>query len=502
VGRGVSAPRRVKVLIVGTGFAGLGMAVRLKQAGIDDLILLERAGEVGGTWRDNTYPGAACDVPSHLYSFSFAPNPNWSRSFSPQAEIQAYLRRVAADFGVRPHIRFHHEVQGADWDETDRRWRVRTNAGQFEAEILVSATGALSDPQIPELPGLDRFEGTVFHSARWRHDHDLTGEQVAVVGTGASAIQFVPQIQPEVGHLTLFQRTPPWIMPRWDRPFRPAERWAFRHLPVVQRLARAGIYWGREQMVAGFVVAPGLMRAAERIARRHLARSVPDPALRARLTPGYRIGCKRILISNDYLPSLTQPNVSLVAAGLAEVRERSVLAADGTEHEVDTIIFGTGFHVTDIPVADRITGRGGVTLKERWRDGMTAYKGTAVAGFPNLFLLVGPNTGLGHSSQVFMIESQIAYVLDAVRRLQRTGEVVEVAEEAEAGWDAGVQRAMGRTVWTTGGCASWYLDARGRNTTLWPGPTWRFRRLTARFDPGAYRAVQPVPSARLAERAS
>ncbi|HVW32322.1 MAG TPA: NAD(P)/FAD-dependent oxidoreductase, partial [Acidimicrobiia bacterium] len=452
------------------------MAVRLKRDGEDDFVVVERAGEVGGTWRDNTYPGAACDVPSNLYSFSFAPNPDWSRSFSPQAEIQAYLERVATDFGLRPHIRFHHEVQQARWDGAAGLWRVRTSGGVFDADVLISATGALSDPAIPPLPGLDRFAGTVFHSARWNHDHDLSGERVAVVGTGASAIQFVPRIQPRVGHLTVFQRTPPWILPRWDRPFRPSERWAFRHLPVVQRLARAGIYWGREQMVAGFVVAPKLMKLAERLARRHLAEAVADPALRARLTPDYRIGCKRILISNDYLPALAQPNVDLVAAGVVEVREHSVVAADGTEHPVDTIIFGTGFRVTDIPVADRIVGRGGITLKDRWSPGMRAYKGSAVAGFPNLFLLVGPNTGLGHSSQVFMIESQIAYVLDAVRHIGRTGAPLEVREDAEAGWDAGVQRAMARTVWTTGGCASWYLDATGRNTTLWPGSTWRFRR--------------------------
>ena len=488
----MSAPVRTKVLIIGTGFAGLGMAIRLKQSGIDDLVVLERAGEVGGTWRDNTYPGAACDVPSHLYSFSFAPNPDWSRSFSPQAEIQAYLLRTATDFGIRPHIRFRHEVLGAGWDETVQRWRVCTNAGDFDADVLISATGALSDPAIPEISGLERFEGTVFHSAAWRHDHNLSGKRVAVVGTGASAIQFVPQIQPQVERLTVFQRTPPWILPRWDRPFRPIEQWAFRRVPLVQRLARAGIYWSREQMVAGFVVAPKLMKVAERLGRRHLQRSVPDPALRAKLTPDYRIGCKRILISNDYLPSVTRPNVDLVAAGLGEVRERSVVGADGREHEVDTIIFATGFHVTDIPVADRIKGPGGVSLKEHWAAGMKAYKGTAVAGFPNLFLLVGPNTGLGHSSQVFMIESQIAYVLDAVRHLHRTGDVLEVRAEAESAWDDGVQQAMARTVWTTGGCASWYLDGRGRNTTLWPGSTWRFRRLTSGFDPGAYRVVEPV----------
>jgi cation diffusion facilitator CzcD-associated flavoprotein CzcO len=485
----VTTPTRTRVLIIGTGFAGLGMAIRLKQDGVTDFVVLERAGEVGGTWRDNTYPGAACDVPSHLYSFSFAPNPDWSRSFSPQAEIQGYLERTATDLGVRPHIRFHHEVRGAVWQEADRCWRVSTNHGDFEAGVLISATGALSDPSVPELPGLEQFEGTVFHSARWRHDHDLTGRRVAVVGTGASAIQFVPQIQPQVTQLTVFQRTPPWILPRWDRRFSSLERWAFRHLPLVQRLARTGIYWGREQMVAGFVLAPNVMRVAEQLARRHLHRSVRDRELRAKLTPSYRIGCKRILISNDYLPALTQPNVNLVAAGLSEVRPHSVVAADGTEHEVDTIIFGTGFHVTDIPVADRIVGRNGVALKEHWAEGMKAYKGTAVPGFPNLFLLVGPNTGLGHSSQVFMIESQIAYVRDAVRHIGCTGEAVEVREESETAWDDGVQRAMRRTVWTTGGCASWYLDARGRNTTLWPGSTWRFRRHTAGFDADAYRTV-------------
>ena len=379
----MTAPMRTKVLIIGTGFAGLGMAIRLKQAGLDDFAVLERAGEVGGTWRDNTYPGAACDVPSHLYSFSFAPNPDWSRSFSPQAEIQEYLERTATDFGVRPHIRFHHEVQGAVWDEADRCWRVRTNHGDFEADVLISATGALSDPAVPALPGLDRFEGTVFHSAQWRHDHDLTGRRVAVVGTGASAIQFVPQIQPQVAHLTVFQRTPPWILPRWDRGspagrtvgLPPSARWCSAWPGPAS--TGAGSRWS-----AGFVVAPNLMRVAEQLARRHLDRSVPDPELRAKLTPDYRIGCKRILISNDYLPSLTQPNVDLVAAGLTEVRARSVVAADGTEHEVDTIIFGTGFHVTDIPVADRIVGRGGVALKERWADGMKAYKGTAVRRLP------------------------------------------------------------------------------------------------------------------------
>ncbi len=496
--------KRVKVVIIGSGFAGLGMAIRLKEAGISDFVVLERAGEVGGTWRDNTYPGAACDVPSHLYSFSFAPNPNWSSSFSPQHEIQDYLRRTAGDFGVRPHLRFGAEVRHARWDEPTARWQVETTQARYEAQFLVSATGALSDPSVPELPGLERFAGTTFHSARWRHDHDLTGERVAVIGTGASAIQFVPQIQPRVGRLAVFQRTPPWIVPRWDRRFTRPERWLFRHLPVIQRLARNGIYWSREAYVFGFAFDPRLMKGAELVARAYLRRQVPDSGLRARLTPDYTIGCKRILISNDYLPALSKPNVDLVTAGIAEVRERSIVTADGTQRPVDTIIFGTGFHVTDIPVASRLAGRGGLLLSEHWRGGMHAHRGTTTAGFPNLFVLVGPNTGLGHSSQVVMIESQIAYVVDALRRASACGAAtIEVRPEAEAAWNTRVQADMAGTVWTNGNCASWYLDESGRNTTLWPSFTWRFRRETRRFDPAAYAFGAPpvgteAPSERVA----
>jgi cation diffusion facilitator CzcD-associated flavoprotein CzcO len=480
--------KQVRAVIVGSGFAGLGMAVRLKQAGIHDLVILERAGEVGGTWRDNTYPGAACDVPSNLYSFSFAPNPHWTRSFSPQPEIQDYLCRVADDFGLRPHLRFNHEVRQARFDEATGRWHVDTSGGTYDAQVLITATGALSDPSIPDLPGLERFAGTTFHSARWRHDHDVTGERVAVIGTGASAIQFVPQIQPAVGKLHVFQRTPPWIMPRWDRAFSGLERFLFRHLPLTQRLARNGIYWGREGFVIGFAHQPRLMKVAELVARRYLAAQVPDPELRAKLTPSYTIGCKRILISDDYLPALGQPNVELVTGGIAEIREHSIVIADGSEREIDTIIFGTGFHVTDIPVASRVRGRDGVLLADYWQGGMHAHRGTTVPGFPNFFVLVGPNTGLGHSSQVFMIEQQINYVVDALRHLDGRGAAtVEVRPEAEAEWNEGVQAAMAGTVWTSGGCASWYLDEAGRNTTLWPGFTWQFRRHTRRFDVAAYR---------------
>jgi len=478
----------VKIAIVGSGFAGLGLAIGLRERGVRDFVVLERAGEVGGTWRDNTYPGAACDVPSHLYSFSFAPNPDWSRSFSAQPEIQAYLQGCAGRFGVRPHLRLHHELTGARWDDGDARWHLETTGGRFRVRILVSATGALSDPSVPDLPGLDAFEGTAFHSARWDHDHDLTGERIAVIGTGASAIQFVPEIQPRAARLTVFQRTPPWVVPRWDRAFTPAERWLFRHVPATQRLARSGIYWARESYVLGFAYNPRYMAVAERLARRHLHRQVADPELRARLTPGYRIGCKRILISNDWYPALTRPNVDLVADAVVGVTARSVVTRSGDEIPVDTIIFGTGFHVTDIPAAARIRGRDGATLKEHWRGGMHAHRGSTVPGFPNLFLLVGPNTGLGHSSQVFMIEAQIAYVMDALRSFDERGaDVVEVRPEAEAAWNDRIRTAMRSTVWNSGGCRSWYLDDRGRNTTLWPGFTFRFRRATERFDPGAYR---------------
>ncbi len=477
------------VAIIGSGFGGIGMAARLKRAGVHDLVVLERDDALGGTWRDNSYPGAACDVPSHLYCFSFAPNPGWSRSFSPQPEIWAYLNRVAAAEGVTGHIRFGHEVTAARWDPAGSLWRLEIRGGRsLTARFLVSAAGPLADPLIPDLPGLENFAGTVFHSATWDHHHDLAGRKVAVIGTGASAIQFVPRIQPRAGQLDLYQRTPPWIIPRRDRAITPAEQWLFRHLPLAQKVARAGIYWGRESYALGFTKRPGLMRAAERIARRHLARQVPDPLLRARLTPSYRMGCKRILLSNDFYPALTQPNVSLVTDPIAEIRDKSVVSRDGTEREADTIIFGTGFHVTDFPVAQRIWNGAGRSLAQQWTSPRPdAFRGTTAPGFPNLFVLTGPNTGLGHNSQVFMIEAQIRYVAAAVRHARQRGATrVEVRPGAQAAYDRALQRKMGNTVWVTGGCRSWYLDGQGRNVTLWPDFTWAFAWQTRRFDPVSY----------------
>jgi cation diffusion facilitator CzcD-associated flavoprotein CzcO len=491
----------VTVAIIGSGFAGIGMAAQLRRDGITDVVLLERAADLGGTWRDNSYPGAACDVPSHLYSFSFAPNPGWTRSFSRQPEIWEYLRRVAAEERITGRIRFGEEVTAARWDPAARLWRVETTSGTLTARFLISAAGPLSDPLIPALPGLETFAGTVFHSATWDHDYDLTGRNVAVIGTGASAIQFVPRIQPLVSRLTVFQRTPPWIIPRHDRQISRLEHWLFRQAPVTQRIARTGIYWGREAYALGFVKYPGIMRKAEALALRHMHRQVGDPDLRARLTPSYRMGCKRILISSDYYPALTQPNVCLVTDGIKEISEKSVLTSDGTAHEADTLIFGTGFHVTDFPVAQRIFGSDGVSLARRWSasTAQTAFRGTTVAGFPNLFVLTGPNTGLGHNSQVFMIEAQVRYVAGALTHARRHGiDRIEVRSAAQSGYDRVLQRKMSRTVWVTGGCTSWYLDAEGRNVTLWPDFTWVFARQTRRFDSSSYdlaRSSLAVPAA-------
>jgi cation diffusion facilitator CzcD-associated flavoprotein CzcO len=491
-------PEHHRVAIIGAGFGGIGMAVTLMRAGYDDLVVLERAGALGGTWRDNTYPGCQCDVPSHLYSFSFAPKHDWTRAFGLQGEIWQYLEDCADRFGVRPHIRLNAGVRSARWDEEAQRWHISTAAGELTAEVLVSGMGALSEPSVPSLPGLETFEGTTFHSATWRHDHDLTGERVAVIGTGASAIQFVPAIRPKVGRLMVFQRTPPWVLPRMDRPIGVRERARFRRFPLLQKAIRLAIYWARELMVFGFARWPALMRFYEALGRRHLARQVRDPELRAKLTPGYSVGCKRILISNEWYPALQRRNVEVVTERIAEIRPRSIVTADGAEREVDTIIFGTGFKVTSHPAFDIIHGRDGRSLGEHWRQGgMSAYKGTTVSGFPNLFILVGPNTGLGHSSIVFMMESQFAYVLDALRTLDVRGAVAaDPLPEAQAAYNDRLQKKLARTVWNTGGCASWYLDAHGRNRTLWPGFTWQYRLATRRFDAGAYRLIERTPARR------
>ena len=486
-------PAHVRAAVVGAGFGGVGAGIRLRQAGQTDFVILEQADAVGGTWRDNTYPGCTCDVPSHLYSFSFAPNPDWSHSFSRQPEIRAYLDAVTDRYGMRPYIRFGTELAGARWDSGRARWQLRTSRGDMTADVVIAAAGLLSAPSLPDIPGLDTFPGEVFHSARWDHRADLTGKRVAVIGTGASAIQIVPAIQPEAGRLALFQRTPAWVMPRRDRRITGAEKWLYRQVPLTERTMRLGLHASREMLAVGFVKRPELLRGAQRIALRHLARSVPDPDLRARLTPGYVLGCKRVLLSNDYYPALTQPNTELVAAGLAKVDGSTLTAQDGTARDADVIVFATGFHVIDMPLARRITGAGSVTLAQTWGEDMRALRGTTVAGFPNLCLLIGPNTGLGHNSLIHIIEAQLDYVLDYLAALDRLGAAaLDARPEAEQRWCDDVQRRMASTVWATGGCKSWYLNSAGRNPTLWPGLVGGFRRATRRLDLAEYRVIPAV----------
>ncbi|MBK5232297.1 MAG: NAD(P)/FAD-dependent oxidoreductase [Thermoleophilia bacterium] len=474
-----------RIAIVGTGFSGIAAAVKLLEEGEDDFVLYERSGDVGGTWRDNTYPGCACDIPSHLYSFSFAPNPGWSRAFSPQPEIQAYLKRVAHDHGVTAKVRFHHSLNEAAWDDEAGIWRLDTSQGPRTADVFISAVGGLSEPSTPNLPGLESFEGPTFHSATWNHDVDLAGKQVAVVGTGASAIQFVPEIQPEVARLDLYQRTPPWIMPRRDRPVSRLERRFFKAFPAAQKLVRTAIYWGRELFVLP-MRRPRLARRTEDIARRHMHHQVEDPALREALTPDYSIGCKRIIQANSYYPALVRENVDVITSGISEVRSDRVISADGAEHPADVIIFGTGFKVSDMPIGHRIRGRNGQTLHEGWKGSPNAHNGTTVAGFPNFFMLMGPGTGLGHTSVTIMIEAQVDYVTQALRLLGGS-DTVEPTEAAMTAWRDEVDRLSTGTVWTSGGCQSWYLDETGRNSTLWPTYATKFRRRLAKFDPAEHR---------------
>lgn len=493
--REVDEESTVDIAVVGAGFGGLGAAIRLKQKGFHDFVVLEQADDVGGTWRDNTYPGCACDVPSHLYSFSFARNPDWSDTFSGWQEIWDYLRACVRRFRLEPHLRLGHAVHDMVWDDRVQRWRIETSRGVFSARAVVSATGPLSTPSTPDIPGLASFRGAVFHSARWRHDHDLTGRRVAVIGTGASAAQFVPEIAQRVGALTVFQRTPPWVMPRMSRRITRVERAVYRQVPGAQRLSRTALYWAREAMGIGFL-RPSVNRLAQRAAAGHLRRQVPDPLLRATLTPRYVMGCKRVLLSNDYYPTLTRDNVAVVADPIREVRPDGIVTADDSVHPVDTIIFGTGFRVTDSPIAHRIRGRDGRTLADVWTPTMRAHLGTMVAGFPNLFVLLGPNTGLGHTSVVLMIESQLHQVVGALKYLRRTGlPAIEPTAEAQRRYTERVDAKMRGTVWVTGGCASWYLDATGRNSTLWPGFATTFRLRLLRFRLADYTAAAaPVPA--------
>jgi cation diffusion facilitator CzcD-associated flavoprotein CzcO len=485
------APPVPHIAIVGSGFAGIGMAIRLRSMGLDSFTIYEAAGGLGGTWRDNAYPGAACDIPSHLYSFSFEPNPNWTRAFAPQQEILDYLRHCARKYDIERFIEYRSRVRAARFDETNGVWRIdieRDGATHtIVADLLIAANGALSRPSFPDLAGLDRFEGTLFHSAHWDHDYDLKGKRVGVIGTGASTIQFVPHIQPHVAQLAVFQRTAPWIMPRRDHAIGPRRRALYRRVPLAQRLARGAVYCQHEVRALGFVVNLRLLEAPMKFARSYLARKVEDAALRAKLTPDYLLGCKRVLLSSDYYPAIAQPNVELVTDAIREVVADGIVTADGTHRKFDAIICGTGFQVNDVDTPFRVTGAGGAELGEAWRrDGPEAYLGVSVAGFPNLFLIVGPNTALGHNSMIYMIESQVRYIAECVRALQRRrARTISLRAEVQREFNATLQHMLARTVWQSG-CHSWYQTRRGKNTSLWPGFTFDYRRRTRRVRESDY----------------
>lgn len=517
--------------IIGSGFAGIGMAIRLKRMGVASLTVYEAAADIGGTWRDNDYPGAACDIPSHLYSFSFAPNPSWSRTFGSQREILDYLKRCAREHGIEPLIRCNARVAKARFDDDARVWRLdivttpdgadasiheahhaqepygsstaRADAAAsgtanaehhhatcetVEADIVIAANGPLSRPALPDITGIERFRGALFHSARWDRDYPFEGKTVAVIGTGASAVQFIPHLQRRATRLCVFQRTAPWIMPRPDRPIGQNTQRAFRWLPFAQRIARWAIYWRHEARALAFIVNPKWMRAPMRFSASYLARRVQDPALRAKLTPDTVLGCKRVLLSSDYYPALTQPNVDVVALPIREIVEDGLVTDDGRHWPADAIVCGTGFQVADAGAPFPIIGAHGADLDARWRaNGPQAYLGTSIAGFPNFFMMIGPNTGLGHNSMVYMIESHIAYIAGCLRMLCRRGaRTMQVREDVEHAYNERLQNAFRGTVWMSG-CRSWYLSKRGRNTALWPGFTFAFRRLTRRVKADDYR---------------
>jgi cyclohexanone monooxygenase len=494
-------PQRVDHLIVGSGFAGLCAAIKLTEDGETDFVVIEKADDVGGTWRDNTYPGACCDVPSQLYSFSFARNPEWSSSYSPQPEIWAYLQQVADEYAVRDKIAFDTELERATWDDEAQVWRCRTSSGDVVARTLVTGTGGLSEPRLPDIEGIDTFEGSLFHSARWDHAVDLAGKRVAVIGTGASAIQIVPEVQQVAAHLDVYQRTAPWVIPRNDRRYPRVERLALRHLPALAKLYRTGIYWAHEGYVPAFTWQPRLGAPAQKAATINIHKAIKDLELRAKVTPTFQLGCKRVLRSNTYYPALAAENVDVVTDPIARITPTGIVTGDGPGggrgHPVDVIVVATGFWTTELPIAERVVGRDGRTLAEEWSAaGMSAYKGTTVHGFPNLFMMTGPNTGQSHTSVVFTIESQVAYLRDALRTMRERGyAALEPRAEPQHRWNSNVQRRMRHTVWNTGGCSSWYLDTHGRNTVLWPKSTFTFRRKLARFDLDAYdvRVARPTP---------
>ena len=478
---GVPADTSVEVLIVGAGFSGLGMAIKLLEAGITSFLVIEKADDIGGTWYANRYPGCACDIPSHLYSFSFDRNPAWSRMYAGRQEIQDYIKACEQRYGLKPYIRLNTEMREACWDQAASLWRVTTANGEsIQARILISAVGALHIPRFPEIKGLKNFKGAAFHSTWWNSSVSLEGKRVGVIGTGASAIQFVPEIAPVVDRLFVFQRTPPWIVPKTDFPI--SKRWQnnFRQMPFLSWLFRKALFCFYDVRVSGFLQDGWLRKRAKKIALDHLQEQVADPWLRARLTPNYAFGCKRVLISNDFYPALQRPNVDLITDRITEVREHSIISEGGTERPVDVLIYGTGFRATEPLENVRIVGRDGLTIHDAWKERISAFLGVTVSGFPNFFILLGPNTGLGHNSVVLMSEAQIGYVMGCLNLMRRQGRhVMEVKPAIQKRFVDELQQRLADTAWQSGGCRSWYQDVRtGENPVIWPGSVVSYVRRT------------------------
>jgi cation diffusion facilitator CzcD-associated flavoprotein CzcO len=486
-------PVHTRAVIIGTGFSGLGMAIALQRQGVD-FVILEKADDIGGTWRDNSYPGCACDIPSHLYSFSFEPKPDWKHLFSYQDEIWDYLKGVTDKYGLRRYIVFNSLVDRGHWDDTEYRWHVFTTDGQeYIAQFLVSGAGALHIPSIPDIDGRDEFRGAAFHSAQWDHDVDLPGKRVAVIGTGASAIQIVPEIVDQVAELQLYQRTPAWVVPRTNEKLPPSLRRALTSVPGLAWALRMVIYWGQEALAYGMTRRPNLLKVIEALAKWNIRRSVKDRELRRKLTPHYRIGCKRILNSSTYYPAIANPKTELITDRITRITPDGIVTTDCTGREafrkVDVIVFATGFHVTDSYTYVQIKGMHGEDLVDRWnREGLSAHRGITIADVPNLFFLLGPNTGLGHNSVVFMIESQIGYVAEAIAACDRLdAQALAPTRAAQDRFNEVLQQKLGRSVWNTGGCSSWYLDEHGKNRVLWGDYTWQYWMGTRSLKPAEYR---------------
>ena len=476
------------IAIIGAGFAGIGTAIQLEKAGIHSFTIFERAGEIGGTWRDNSYPGAACDVPSHSYSLSFEQNPGWTHRFSPSEEIQNYLLGVVDKWKLRSHLRLGTEIVGARFDETQGAWTLTTDKGDtVTARVVVSGVGGLVDPALPDIKGLQSFGGELFHTARWNHDYELTGKRVGVIGTGASAVQVVPSIAPQALRLAVFQRTPAWVVPKRDKRYSARARRLYARFPLLLHASRFLQYlsseiWG--PMI--FLDAPRLSAVGERLSMRHLHAQLEDPLLREKLTPHFQFGCKRILVSDDYWASFERENVDLVTDPIEEIVPEGIRTADGKLHELDVLVLATGFALGLASAPFPITGRGGRTLDQIWADGAVAYKGMTVSGFPNWFILMGPNTGPGHTSVLVYTEAQIAHALGAIQKLRREGHKwVDIRQSVQDHYNAGIQGRMKYMVWSTG-CHSWYLSNDGSNHSLYPGFAAEYAVRARHFDPGDY----------------